>query len=109
MTLRSRMFIAVVTLLVVIAPLIVQAFPIGGQASVVLPCIHNSTIYTRLGPPRGGTYVWTVATETYNFGPPRHAGQWVLGLAGAPYYCFYSVRPIITWSAIIITMMGSSQ
>ncbi len=63
----------------------------------------------RLGPPRGGAYVWTTRTKTYEFGPPRRAGQWVLGNAGLPYFCFFSVRPIITYSGTTITMMGSSR
>lgn len=104
-----RTIVAVLTLACILAPSATSAFPIGGQARVVLPCIYNSTIYTVLGPPRGGTYIWTRATKTYPFSAPRHAGQWVLGLAGVPYYCFYSVYPIIVWSGITITMMGSSQ
>ena len=90
-------------------PLFVQAYPFGGQARVVLPCYYNSTIYAYLGPPRGGEYVWTTATRTYNFGPPRHGGQWLLGLAGAPYFCIYKVQPLTVYSATAITMMGSSQ
>lgn len=109
MILRLHAWIVGIVFLAVSLPFVVHAFPIGGQANVVLPCIYNSTIYTNLGPPRGGTYIWTTATRTYPFGPPRHAGQWVLGLAGAPYYCFFSVYPIIVWSGITITMMGSSQ
>ncbi len=90
-------------------PRTTEAFPFGGQASIVLPCLYNSTIYAELGPPIGGNYVWTTATQTYQFGPPRHGGQWVLGLAGVPYYCIYSISPLITYPAIAITMMGSSQ
>ena len=90
-------------------PVFAYARPFGGQASVVLPCYYNSTIYAVLGPPIGGPYVWTTATKTYQFGPPRHAGQWLLGLAGAPYFCLYSVSPEITYDAIAIIMMGSSQ
>lgn len=91
------------------SPRTAHAFPFGGQASLVLPCIYNSTIYAELGPPRGGNFVWTTATKTYQFGPPRHAGQWLLGLAGAPYYCIYSVFPLIIYPGVAITMMGSSQ
>ncbi len=89
-------------------PLFAHAFPFGGQASIVLPCIYNSTIYVNLGPPKGGEYVWTRATRTYQFGPPRYAGQWLLGLAGASYYCIYQRYPLIVYEAPAILMMGSS-
>ena len=92
-----------------VLPVAAYAYPFGGQASIVLPCYYNSTIFMRLGPPIGGDFVWTTATRTYQFGPPTHAGQWILGLAGAPYYCLYSIAPEITYNAIAIIMMGSSQ
>ena len=90
-------------------PFLVHAFPFGGQAKVVLPCYYNQTIYAVLGLPNPGAYVWTTATKTYPFGPPKHAGQWLLGIAGRPYYCIYHVGPNIIWSATRIEMMGSSQ
>ncbi len=91
------------------APGLALAFPFGGRASLVLPCVYNSTIYVVLGPPIGGDYVWTTATKTYPFGPPTHAGQYDLGLASPPYYCIYSIAPIITYSGIAMTMVGTSQ
>ena len=89
-------------------PFAAFAFPFGGQASQVIFC-YNSAIWANLGPPRGGQFVWTPSTVTYAFGPPSHAGQWILGLAGAPYYCLVSIEPIIVFTGIAITMMGSSQ
>ncbi len=96
------------SILALIFPAVAFAFPFGGQASIVIPC-YNNAIYAGLGPPRGGPYIWTPGTRTYQFGPPTHAGQWLLGLAGIPYYCIVSVVPIIVWSGSMITMMGSSQ
>lgn len=93
---------------VLVLPFFTHAFPFGGRASVVLQCVYNSTIYVNLGPPRGGEYVWTTATKTYQFGPPAYAGQWLLGLAGAPYYCIYRISPLTIYTAIAMTMMGSS-
>lgn len=84
------------------------AYPFGGQASEVHNC-YNQTIYVILGPPRGGIFVWTSATHSYQFGPPSHAGQWLLGLAGAPYICLYSIEPIDVRPADTIIMHGSSQ
>jgi len=85
-----------------------MAFPFGGQIGQIVMC-YNDAIYADLGPPRGGPFIWTPATRTYQFGPPAHSGQWLLGLAGAPYYCLVSVEPIIVWTGIDITMMGSSR
>ena len=105
---KWRRGIVATALLCMIAPSVATAFPFGGQASIVLPCIYNSTIYVNLGPPRGGEFVWTTATRTYQFGPPRYAGQWLLGLAGAPYFCIYQKEPLTVYTAISISMMGSS-
>lgn len=106
---RAFVAIAPTVMLALLFPLFAHAFPFGGQASVVLRCPYNNTIYARLGPPRGGEYIWTTATKTYLFGPPSHAGQWLLGLAGAPYYCIYLISPLTIYTGIAITMMGSSQ
>jgi hypothetical protein len=93
---------------IVLAPATALAFPFGGQASVVIPC-YNGAIYALLGPPIGGPYLWTASTKTYQFGPPTHAGQWLLGNAGPPYFCLVSILPIITYPGTDIIMMGSSQ
>ncbi len=106
MPIRAIGFLAGIAALA--APLTALAFPFGGQASIVVPC-YNQAIYANLGPPRGGPYVWTPSTRTYQFGAPTHAGQWLLGLAGAPYFCVVSRQPVIVWAGTYITMMGSSQ
>lgn len=89
-------------------PSLASAFPFGGQASTVVPC-YNLAIFARLGAPRGGDYIWTPATKTYRFGRPTSAGQWLLGLASAPYFCVVSIEPVIVWAGTAISMMGSSQ
>lgn len=98
-------FAAIIALLFPVAAL---AFPFGGAISTIIPC-YNDAIYAAVGPPRGGEFIWTPSTVTYRFGPPSHAGQWLLGLAGAPYYCLVSIVPINVIPGIAITMMGSSQ
>ncbi|HTR18543.1 MAG TPA: hypothetical protein VMH91_01000 [Candidatus Paceibacterota bacterium] len=103
----SRM-VAPLVAFVLMFPSATFAFPFGGEAGQVIFCF-NAAIYAALGPPRGGAYVWTPSTVTYQFGPPSHAGQWLLGLAGPPYYCLVSIEPIIVFTGIAITMMGSSQ
>lgn len=94
--------------LVTLFPLAAYAGPFGGSISQIVPC-YNAAIWTSVGPPRGGIYIWTTSTQTYRFGPPSHSGQWLLGLYGAPYYCLVSIVPVIVWAGIDITMMGSSQ
>ena len=94
--------------LLVLLPASAHAFPFGGQASIVRPC-YNAAIYAGLGAPRGGPYIWTTATKTYQFGPPRAVGQWLLGLASVPYHCVVSINPVIVWPGTAIMMMGSSQ
>ena len=91
-----------------LVPTKAHAFPFGGQAGIVVPC-YNQAIDANLGPPIGGPYIWTASTRTYQFGPPRHAGQWLLGLAGAPYFCIVQIQPLIVWPGTHIIMMGSSQ
>jgi len=85
-----------------------QAFEWGGQFETVVPCF-NAVIWTIVGPPRGGIYIWTPATSTYQNGPPSHSGQYGLGLAGPPYFCIVSPFPIIVFPGIIMTMLGTSQ
>lgn len=88
-------------------PGVANAYPFGGQASIVWPCF-NVAIYTKLGPPRGGFYVWTTATRTYKNGPPTHGGQWLLGLTSIPYFCLVWIAPVFVLPGISISMMGSS-
>ncbi len=93
---------------IVAAPLAAHAFPFGGQAGRVIPC-YNQAILADLGPPVGGKYLWSPATRTYQFGPPRHSGQWLLGLAQTPWYCIITYQPLTVESGTHIMMMGSSQ
>jgi hypothetical protein len=104
-----RALLSLILLAMVALPSPSQAGLLGGQTSVVLPCIYNATIYAVVGPPYGGAFVWTTATKTYPFGAPRRPGQWLLGLTGVPYFCIYQIAPLITFPAISITMMGSSH
>ncbi len=101
-------FLALLASVALCIPSIAGAFPFGGQAALVLPCFNNA-IYVNVGAPIGGAYIWTPATMTYQFGAPTHSGQWLLGLASAPYYCIISIQPVIVWPGIAITMLGTSQ
>jgi Lamin Tail Domain len=79
----------------------------GGSIGTIIFC-HNGAIFAAVGPPRAGPFIWTPATRTYQYGPPTHMGQWLLGLAAPPYYCLVSSDPIIVWAGILMTMEGSS-
>ena len=94
--------------LALLIPSFAYAFPFGGQIGQIIFC-YNNAIWSRVGPPVGGDYIWTPSTQSYRFGAPSHSGQWLLGLAGAPYYCVVSILPIIVYPGIHITMHGSSQ
>jgi hypothetical protein len=102
------MILLAVCAVILALPRFAYAFPFGGQAYIVAPCF-NVAIYANLGPPRGGPFVWTPTTVTYENGPPTHPGQWILGLAGVPYFCIVNITPLTIWPGTYITMMGSSQ
>ena len=99
--------IVILIAIALVIPMVTSAFPYGGQISQIIFC-YNNAIFARTGAPRGGDFIWTPSTRTYQFGPPSHVGQWHLGLAGPPYYCVVSIEPVIVWPGILITMMGSS-
>jgi hypothetical protein len=81
----------------------------GGAIGPLIYCI-NSVVYVKLGPPRGGPFVWAPkVTKTYEFGPPRHSGQWLLGAAGPTYFCIVSVLPLIVLPGLLMLFVGSSQ
>jgi len=81
----------------------------GGQITKIIPCVNN-VIYARLGPPRDGPYLWSpTVTKTYQFGPPKRTGQWLLGNAGPSYFCLVKVLPVVTYPGLIMIMMGSSK
>lgn len=89
-------------------PLAALAFPYGGQIYLIHFC-YNGVVFAGTGAPRGGDFIWTGSTRTYQFGPPRHVGQWHLGLTGPPYFCIVTISPIFVKPGISIMMMGSSQ
>jgi hypothetical protein len=106
--LRTRLVTLFGIFVLVLVPLYAYAFPFGGSIGQIIFC-YNNAIWANVGPPRGGQLIWTPTTKTYEFGPPSHSGQWLLGLAAPPYYCVVSIDPVIVYPGILITMMGSSQ
>lgn len=51
--------------------------PFGGQIYLIDYCVNG--IWTFIGPPRGGFFLWVPGTVSFLFGPPTHIGQWLLG------------------------------
>ena len=100
-------FAVILVAALLIVPSLSYGFPFGGQTQVHHYC-YNQAIYALLSPPRGGPYIWTPSTKTYQFGPPRGVGQWLLGLTGPPYYCVVTRSPIFVKEGMSIMMMGSS-
>lgn len=103
----TRSVAAAGAIVALLFPVLAYAIPFGGSINVYLQC-YNAAIFSSVGPPRGGQYIWSPATRTYRFGPPRGVGQWLLGLASAPYYCVYSIFPLLVAPGLHIDMMGSS-
>ncbi len=109
MKLVSTLLISVVILTVLTAPRTEAVIYFGGSISLIIGCV-NPVVYTRLGPPRGGPYLWSPSvTKTYSFGPPKRTGQWLLGSAGPSYFCVVKVFPLKTHPGLLMIMMGSSR
>ena len=106
---RSAKLVTTLVLVVVIAtPTLSSAANVfGGKVSAAIPCF-NVAIWTTVGAPRGGIYIWTPATRTYPFGPPG-SGRYTLGLYGIPYFCIVSIAPLIVFPGIAMTMEASSR
>lgn len=109
--LRSRLRFALAGLIISAAlafPFTARAYPFGGQVETIIPCF-NAAIFAVVGGPRGGAYIWTPSTRTFQFGPPTHSGQFLLGLTSVPYICLVLIAPLFVLPGIGIGMMGSSQ
>ena len=96
-------------LIILSAPRAEAVVHFGGSITKIIGCV-NTVIYARLGAPRGGPYLWSpTVTKTYQFGPPRHTGQWLLGNAGPSYFCIERIVPLTTHPGLLMIMMGSSR
>ena len=97
------------TCIIISTPRVEAVNVFGGATGQVINCFNN-VIWTNVGAPRGGKYIWAPGiTRTYEYGPPSHSGQWLLGLFGAPYFCIVSPLPLIIFPGLLMTMLGSSQ
>lgn len=80
--------------------------PFGGRTTFIISCMDGA-IYTIIGPPTGGSYLWTLGTRTYLFGPPS-VGRWNLGIAGPPSICVVSINPPVFFFGLVMIMLGTS-
>jgi hypothetical protein len=94
-----KLLVAVVIVGSVVAPLVTVAagFPfrlLGGKIISAIPCDQGFIQITVVGP-RQGRFVWTPATLTYLYGPPK-PGANILGFAlpGTPAVCTVGGHPI---------------
>jgi Caspase domain len=80
-----------------------------GPVLKIVKCVNNGT-YVELGGDKGGAYMIIENSQNSQIlqgGAPAKKGQWVAGLAGAPYYCLASTAPNIVWAAKIAKVVGA--
>ncbi len=85
--------------------------PFGGPVLYMIPGCLERVTWVAIGPPRSGWYVHQAGvTRTYAFGPPRHIGQFLLGLYAPKHFCVKNTSAgLIVKAGFLITMMGSSR
>ncbi len=85
--------------------------PFGGPITNIITGCYEGKTWVTVGAPRPGWFVHSPAvTRTYPFGPPRHVGQYLLGLFGLKHFCVKSYGLAFTApEGFLITMMGSSR
>lgn len=85
------------------------ATPFGGAIEALVYC-NDGSRWVHLGGPRGGDFIWTAGTRTYEFGPPKRVGQWLLGLSGGAGSCTIGAEPFTTSiPGQVMYMVGSSR
>ncbi len=91
------------------APAAITAF--GGLITKIVPCTNGGFwMLVAQPPPKQPTIqalIWTPATRTYLWGPPRKVGQWVLGRYDIPYACTQGPH-IPALYGFRMTMVGTS-
>lgn len=63
-------------------PTAAHAFiPFGGPIVSIQPCDGGTAWLIRLGPPTPFNLIYVTGTPVFREGPPRHPGQFMLGIA----------------------------
>ena len=85
--------------------------PFGGPVINMIQGCFDGVTWVSIGLPRPGWYVHQAGvTRTYAFGPPRHIGQFILGLYAPKHFCAKNTGAgLIVKAGFLITMMGSSR
>ena len=85
--------------------------PFGGAITSMITGCFDGITWVSVGPPRPGWYLHTPYTRTYEFGPPRHIGQYLLGLYAPKLFCTKNTGfgGLLVREGLVISMMGSSQ
>ena len=89
------------------------AFSFGGRIAYLYTQCLNGAIYAYViqPPPKQPSaiaVIWTPATITYRWGPPKSIGQSILGLFDSPYQCVVSYYPYYALSGLRMRMIGTS-
>ena len=107
----SKVFFVLFMGFVLFSPTETEAVnPFGGAVGTIYFCQFDNIIYVDIGPPRGGPHLWSSQTKTYDYGPPSHSGQWLLGLrTGVMHVCVVTRTPSL-WleSGMLMLIEGSS-
>lgn len=78
---------------------------LGGPIIKIQKCFNDAT-YVELGGSAGGPFVLTNSTKNYQDTIPARKGQWIIGTAGAPYYCLASLTPTQVWPGTYVATMS---
>lgn len=109
MTTIKKITVLILTVAVFIFPIselnkVEAQIPFSGRIAMMMPvCVDPSgtliTLYT-LGPLAGGfstgatmNFMYLPETKIFQWGPPTHPGQWLLGMATAPVACMVPCGP----------------
>lgn len=65
--------------------------PFGGRITMMRYCLCNASYLLTVGPPKGGSFMYSPVSYSYAYGPPSHVGQWLLGMAGPTMLCINPV------------------
>ena len=110
----GKILLAVFLAVGVLTPLSASAFgfSFGGRVIKVIPCVSGlgPSLHVTIRPAGvfAPMYIWTPATFTGLFGPPRNIGQQVLGIADVPYVCVIPVTPLIILPGLRMQIVGTS-
>lgn len=76
----------------------------SGPILEIIPC-YNRAIYVKLAEDRA--FVLDANTRIFNYGRPQAAGEFIMGITAAPYFCIKSTSPqLVVYAAGYIAAMA---